>query len=200
MSKENFELKSYDHKHRWMSYWYQIREVFKLGSGKMLEIGVGNKFLYDYLKKAGKDIVSVDINPERRPDFVGSVTNLPFPDNSFDVVLCFQVLEHLPFEDFEKALKEMRRVSKKNVLLSLPHWGWTFYSILKAPLIKEMKMFFKISGLSRHEFDGEHYWEIGRRGYSLSKIRSALKNCGFKISNQYINPDSPFHHFFILEK
>src|SRR3989338_11422634 len=109
MSKENFELKSYDHKHRWMSYWYQIREIFTMNPAKILEVGVGNRFLYDYLKKAGKDITSVDINSERRPDVVGSVVDLPFDDNSFDAVLCFQVLEHLPFDNFHKALIEMRR-------------------------------------------------------------------------------------------
>lgn len=202
MSKENFELKSYDHKHRWVSYWYQIREVFKINPDKILEIGVGNGFLYDYLKKAGKDIVSVDINPERRPDIVGSVVNLPFDDNSFNVVLCFQVLEHLPFGNFQEALREMRRVSKKHIILSLPHWGYTFYWIFKIPLIKQISIFWKFRGIlkNKFEFDGEHYWEIGRRGYPLRKIESTLRDSGLKILKDYINPDSPFHHFFILEK
>lgn len=200
MSKENFELKSYDHKHRWVSYWYQIREVFKLDSGKFLEIGVGNRFLYDYLKKAGKDVVSVDINPERNPDYVGDVTSLPFEDNTFEAILCFQVLEHLPFDNFKKAILEMKRVSKKHILISLPHWGRTFYFIFKMPFIKEIKFLFKIPGFSKYQFDGEHYWEIGRRDYSLRKIKSTLRSSNLRIIRDYICPDSPFHHFFILEK
>jgi|SRR3989338_1086980 len=202
MSKENFELKSYDHKHRWMSYWYQIREIFTMNPAKILEVGVGNRFLYDYLKKAGKDITSVDINSERRPDVVGSVVDLPFDDNSFDAVLCFQVLEHLPFDNFHKALIEMRRVSSRYVFLSLPHWGYTFYWIFKVPLIKQISVFLKFHGVlkNKFEFDGEHYWEIGRRGYPLRKIKAILRDSDLKILKDYINPDSPFHHFFILEK
>jgi ubiquinone/menaquinone biosynthesis C-methylase UbiE len=196
----HFDLKNYDHKHRWTSYWYQAREVFKLNPPNVLEIGKGNGFLYDYLKKAGIQVTSLDIDPERKPDITANVLEIPLEDNSFGAVLCFQVLEHLPFEDFPKALKEMRRVSQKYVVISLPHWGWTFYLILKFPLIKELKILFKISGLVKHGYDGEHYWEIGRRDYSLGKIKSLIKNCGFKILKDYINPDSPFHHFFVLEK
>lgn len=197
---DHFDPKNYDHEHRWMSYWYQIQEVFRLKPESILEVGVGNRFLSDYLKKAGINIRSIDISPERKPDVVGSVLNLPFGENSFDLVLCFQVLEHLPYENFPKAISEIKRITKRYAIMSLPHWGWTFYSVFKAPLIKKVKVFFKISGLLKHKFDGEHWWEIGKRGYSLGKIKTDIKKSGFKILRDYINPESPFHHFFVLEK
>lgn len=200
MTNNHFNPRNYDHEHRWMSYWYQSREVFSLNPSNVLEIGKGSGFLYDYLKKSGIKVVSLDINPERKPDVVGSVLEIPFKDNSFDAVLCFQVLEHLFYSDFPKALSEIKRVSRKYAVLSLPHWGWTFYVIFKAPLIKKLRLLFKISGLVKHKFNEEHHWEIGKRGYSFTKIKKDIKKTGFKILKDYINPESPFHHFFVLEK
>jgi SAM-dependent methyltransferase len=40
----------------------------------------------------------------------GSLTALPYPDGSFDRVLCLDVLEHLAYEDQPRALAEIRRV------------------------------------------------------------------------------------------
>ena len=53
---------------------------------------------------------SVDVAEDLQPEVVGSVTKLPFPDKSFDVVVAFEVLEHLPFEKFEVAVSEISRV------------------------------------------------------------------------------------------
>ena len=45
--------------------------------------------------------------------------NLPFPDDTFDVVTCVDVIEHV--EDYDRLIKEMLRVSKKGVFLSTPN-------------------------------------------------------------------------------
>ena len=44
---------------------------------------------------------------------------LPFPDDSFPLVTCLEVLEHLP--DSTAGLQELARVSSEYVLLSVPH-------------------------------------------------------------------------------
>lgn len=50
---------------------------------------------------------------------LGSVYDLPFETNYFDLVLCTEVLEHL--ENPQEALLEIIRVSKKNIILSVPN-------------------------------------------------------------------------------
>jgi SAM-dependent methyltransferase len=49
----------------------------------------------------------------------GDIYNIDHPDNSFDVVVSFEVLEHLHEPD--KALAELVRVAKDYVVLSVPH-------------------------------------------------------------------------------
>jgi len=44
---------------------------------------------------------------------------LPYKDNAFDLVLCTEVLEHL--DDPQKGLKELVRVSKKYLVISVPN-------------------------------------------------------------------------------
>ena len=51
----------------------------------------------------------------------GSIADLPFPDRSFDVVGCFEVLEHLPDDLPRQALSELARVARQAVVLSVPH-------------------------------------------------------------------------------
>jgi len=122
---------SYDSKGRFISYWHQINELIKLKPTSILEIGIGNGLVANYLKQRGYNLTTMDIDPRLNPDKVGSVTNIPFPDESFEVVACFEVLEHLPYEQFSKALSEIHRVSKNMLfyLYRMPQGRIVFSSI-----------------------------------------------------------------------
>lgn len=55
--------------------------------------------------------VRIDLDPHadaREIDLQASLTNLPFPDDSFDLIICFHVLEHIP--DDAAAIHELQRV------------------------------------------------------------------------------------------
>ena len=55
----------------------------------VLEIGIGNALVANYLKQRGIDITTMDIDERLRPDTVGSVTSIPFSEGIFKiVVLC----------------------------------------------------------------------------------------------------------------
>jgi len=110
----------YDTKERFCSYWHQIQEVLLLKPSEVLEIGIGNGFVSRYLKERGINVTTLDIDKELKPDVVGSVLDIPFHCETFQVVACYEVLEHLPYEDIPKALSEISRVSKQYVILSVP--------------------------------------------------------------------------------
>lgn len=74
-------------------------------------------------KVTGSDIdpVLVEMAQKRNPknEFsVESVYKLPDADNSYDVVICLEVLEHL--EEPEKALEELIRITKSTLIVSTP--------------------------------------------------------------------------------
>jgi ubiquinone/menaquinone biosynthesis C-methylase UbiE len=197
-----YNFQKYCDSDRWASYWRQIKEVLSCAPKNILEIGVGDRVFSSYLKN-NTDIkyISLDIASDLQPDVIASIDKIPFPDNSFDTVCAFEVLEHLPWEKFKGALSELYRVSNSFVIISLPHWGRHFSCELRLPFFKKIRFQYKFSFFPiPHRFDGQHYWEIGKRGYPLRTIKEQIKNSGFKIKNDYICFYSPYHHFFILEK
>ncbi len=201
MTEPQFEYRAlkYEHPERWTSYYRQIHEVLALKPENVLEIGKGSGLVGTVLKFRGAALTSLDIDPGLAPDVVGSVTAIPLSDKSFDVTLCAEVLEHLPFADFPKALSEIRRVTRRAVVLSLPHWGWTFWLGFKIPLLPKIDLFWKLDGLKSHPPGGDHFWEIGKRGYPLARVLGEIERAGFNVRRTYIKPDSAYHRFFILE-
>jgi len=96
---------------------------YGLSSGAMLDMGSGRGYLQDVVKNyTGLDI-SPNVSRFYHKKFVlGSMTAMPFPDNSFDGGWSIWVLEHVP--NPEQALIEIRRVMKnKAVLFLYPEWN-----------------------------------------------------------------------------
>jgi len=116
-------------------------------------------------------------------------------ENSFDTILCAEVLEHIPFEYFEKSLEELQKITKKWVVLSLPHFGIRLKFSFKIPKLQEKNVLLKIPYRKEHRFNGEHYWEIGKRGYSLDKILKIISG-HFKVDKYYFLPENAHHMFF----
>jgi ubiquinone/menaquinone biosynthesis C-methylase UbiE len=219
--KEHYFNSEYLNKGRFISYWYQISEILKLKKRKLAEIGVGNKMVSRYLAES-MEVITLDIDKNLNPDVVGTVTSLPFKENSFDIVLNAEVLEHLPFRKFKIALKELRRITKEYVLLTLPHVGINFSFNFRLPKfdIKKgikigipfnskllLKVINYISGMNltdkfRLEVEGynEHYWEIGRKDFSLKKIKNIIEDCGFTVLKTFNPVENMDQQFFLLKK
>lgn len=201
VEKGHYLTQKYNHKARWTSYWHQIDLVLGLAPASVLEIGLGNGVVKDYLSKCGTEIKTLDIDPSLHPDFIGSVEAMPFPNGSFDCVLAAEILEHLPFEKFGRCLAEIRRVSKKNAVVSLPDARRTLINFyLKLPLLPALKLFWQIPSFKEHKFNGQHYWEPGKRGFGLKMVEKEIEKSGWKIKYSFTSPDVPTKHFFVLEK
>ena len=193
---------SYDSKERFISYWHQINEIVKLKPKRVLEIGVGNSFVSQYLKNRNMNIVTLDIDERLEPDIPGSILDIPFADGSFDAIASYEVLEHLPYDNVKKALSEIYRVSQKHAILSLPDCTLTYRFCISIPKISMINKLIPLPRfrVPQHVFDGEHYWEIGKAGYPLNRIIKDIRRAGFNVKRTYRLFENPYHRFFILEK
>lgn len=108
--------------------------VEKLHPDSILDVGCGEGFVLQKLQSnhidaslsgidVSEDAIKVAKKNVKKADMqVGTIYKLPYASKSFDVVLCNEVLEHL--ENPEKAIKELKRVSGKYVICSVPHEPW----------------------------------------------------------------------------
>ena len=197
----HYEAASYDELHRWISYWYQIQCVIRCQAKTVLEIGPGTGILTWYLReRLGMHVVTADIDASRRPDVVCSVTELSrhFAPGQFDLVCAFQILEHLPYAEFQPALREMSKISRKRVAISLPNHGTT--ARLHLQLWRFDLNFGRKLRLRRRpwRFDGQHYWEVGAVGQEPEVVRRAIEEVA-QIERETVYPDYPYHRAYELK-
>lgn len=199
VDKAHYAFEKYAFEGRFVSYYWQLKEVLALEPSSVLEVGVGDQVFGNFIKNnTTVSYTSVDVAEDLHPDVTGSILNLPFDDHSFDVACAFEVLEHLPFEQFDRAIAELCRVARTHVVISLPHFGPMVSFSLKVPFLPQIRGAVKIPFWKRHVFNGEHYWEIGKRGYPISLIRNKLSAQG-ELVYDFVPFGSPYHHFFVIK-
>lgn len=106
-------------------------QVKKLNVESVLDAGAGEGFTLEYLRLAniaktyeGIDFLktAVELGNKAHPKIIlkqASIYEMPYKNDSFDLVMCTEVLEHL--EEPKKALKEIFRVTRRYALLSVPN-------------------------------------------------------------------------------
>jgi SAM-dependent methyltransferase len=85
------------------------------GAETALDVATGGGHVARRLREAGMNVITVDSAPGMQPDVVSRGEDLPFADESFDVVVCRVAAHH--FEDVAKAVSEMARVSRDRVIV-----------------------------------------------------------------------------------
>lgn len=91
----------------------------------VLDVGCGDGRLSKRMAQTGRMVVGIDLSREalrhvRVPRILGSCDRLPFGDRSFDLVLCSEVLEHLPIGVYRATLLELERVARRYVIIGTP--------------------------------------------------------------------------------
>lgn len=207
--KKDVYFQNYDNLLKFCYYYCQIALTQELNPKSILEIGIGNKMYYNYLKNFGYNITSCDLDKQLDPDYVADIRNLPFEKNRFEVVSAFEVLEHLPFSEVPKALMELKRVTSKYCILSIPYRSATFEITLRFPFIGKilkkpfLNLFFRFPFKTKDlpcipSEDGQiHYWEIGTKSYPLSRIRNLINSCGFIIEKE-VRPVLDVSSYFLV--
>lgn len=129
MAEANFR---HDTIERFGSYWSQVYESMQVQPKTLLEVGPGSYLHRDYLQRLGVSVTTLDVKPPAQPGVTGTVTQLPFQNNAFDVAVAYEVLEHVPFEDFSTALTQLAQVARQRVIISLPDCRYYFRFLTNA--------------------------------------------------------------------
>lgn len=201
VDKSHYRFEMYMNKCRWASVWHQLDEVIQLQPASVLEIGPGPGVFKHMATLFGISVETLDFDPDLKPDHVGSATALPFAEGSYDVVCAFQMLEHLPYSDALQAFAEMRRVSRRHVVISLPDAKQVWRYSLHVPKFGSFDFLvprptFK---LAKHTFNGEHHWEINKRGYALDRVIRDFEKFAFLMKTYRVFAN-PYHRFFLFER
>ena len=213
---------SHNREKNFSSVWYQLNSILKLPKSsvdKILEIGPGAGLLNSILKNFDFSLETLDIDSSNKPDHIGSALKMPFEDNSFDLICAFQVLQHIPSNDFSKAIAEINRVTKRFTIISLPsnltslNFKLEFLSRnkflhrlnAKLSLFKTLSLF-SINARNEEKMSKtnynfhRHYWEVGLKSHSKKSVINIIKDGGFKVREKFHNPNHSYHWFLILEK
>lgn len=193
-------LGSYLNLPRMITYWYQAATVRDCGGGHVLEVGTGLGLTSWIMRRWGLRVTELDIDPALNPACVGDLRSMPFAGDSFDTILIAEVLEHLPFEELGPALAELRRVSRRHVVVTLPSPLVGVHIGVNLPLIEPLFIALGLRQLSRPRFDGQHYWEMDRRGYPKRRVRRAIRVAGLDIVKEFRPGLSLYNYFFVLRK
>jgi len=107
----------------------RIRDLFGLTPKKRinaLDIGARDGFLSILLAERFSHVVALDVD---EPDVIhprvepvkGNASRLAFEDGSFDLVICAEVLEHIPTRLLPDACREISRVPRQVVVIGVPY-------------------------------------------------------------------------------
>lgn len=173
-------------------YCYNKYEEY-MGS-KILDVGCGDAIMRD-LHHGSYIGVDVSGNPDLKIDLENET--FPFNEDSFDTVICLEVLEHL--DNPHLVLSELIRVSRENLIISLPNcWRQIYFHLIHG-----------ITDLPEYGFPTEkpldrHKWFFGpseafnfiasnanRYGYSLERV-DHITNVGSLLRTKSVETTSKY--------
>ncbi len=147
---------------------------------RVLDIGCGGGFTSEFIAQKGATVSGIDLSDvsiETAKTHAiesgltidyrsGNAENLPYEDNSFDVVCCVDVLEHLG--DVARAIAEVKRVLKP---------GGTFlFDTINKTLKSKLIMILLLENIKKDIPKGTHDWNMF---ISPSQLTGYLENEGF---------------------
>jgi len=148
------------------------------GPGEILDIGCSTGYFLNFARDFGWKTLGIDVNQNvieyAKKKFnldvkAGELEESNFPDNQFDAVTLFDVIEHLPNPLL--TLKEVYRIVKPNgiVLLTTPNIDGIFPKLTYF-------LFAKTIGAWEHPTPPGHLYQFSRR-----TIRRILENANLKV-------------------
>lgn len=176
MNQERLWNKLYSNKLEWKKETASLPKILK--NKKVLELGVGTgKTLISILKQKPKSVTAIDFSQtalDKIPKIIKEKANiikadaksLPLEDNSFDVVICYYVLNNSITKEMKKIISEIYRVLDTEGIVLFEDFGAKDFRNKKTK---------RKDGLHKHFFTGKEVREL----FNKFKLKQ------FKIVHSY---------------
>ena len=164
-------------RHRQMWLYLQNETDFFTQNYKVLHIAPEQEFLRKFKKMKNLDYTSADLFSPI-VDLKADILDLPFEDESFDVIFCNHVLEHII--DDKKAMSELYRVMKKG--------GW---GILQVPMKNSLEKTYEDFTITDPKERQKHFGQYDHvRWYGMDYFER-LKSVGFDAEANFYSQKFP---------
>ena len=193
VKKDHYDFDKYVDQPRRNSYYQQINEVAKCKWKTVLLIWVWDWIVADCIKKIGKDVTTFDFDKALNPDIIWDVTKIDeIITRNYDIVVCCQVLEHIPFEIFEETVERIHKIAN-NCILSLPNKNIWIKNRSFCPIFRNIirKFHFRIFWQNNWELNKDWGWEHFRE--IDAKPEWKLKNIEMILDKFYKHRKRLFH-------
>ena len=162
-------------RHRTLWSFLRDNSALKLQSLRVLHIAPEQCLMLKLKELKNLDYYPCDLDP----GFPGirevvDVTNIPFEDCFFDLILCNHVLEHV--QDDRKAMEELYRVLKKDA-----------YAILNVPINHELEETLENPAYNTKELREKYYGQADHVRYYGKDYADRLRSAGFMVDIVYPN-------------
>lgn len=202
MSRESYFSDLYFSLPQLCSYAHQLNFIHSMRPESIIEVGVGNGFVSNFLSRSGLEVLTADINPALEPDICAPLSDLSgFVDEPKDLVVCCEVLEHMPLEELDANIGHLRKLGRR-LFMTLPSskrsWGVASQFSLPKLGFKQLDFTFRFP-FRRQLEDGCHFWEVG---YNPECSREAIVA---RLKQHYPSVRSgkfllnPYHMWFACE-
>jgi ubiquinone/menaquinone biosynthesis C-methylase UbiE len=180
----------------------EVEEFMPLWKKKVLDVGgARGEFCRILNKKRKCNAINIDPEPagyiggwdkKLQEDVlwpktkVGVADKLPFRDNSFDLVICRGVLEHIPTDKQQKSVQEMYRVTKRKGFCYImippwynPHAGHTLkpFHVIPFKAAKFLRQTFFGTKIKARSLEEEYLYPV-----TFSRMRKMILNAHFRIA------------------
>lgn len=171
-------------RHRQMWLYLQNETNFFTAKLKVLHIAPEQDFLRRLKKMNNLDYTSADLFSPI-VDVKADILDLPFEDNTYDVIICNHVLEHII--DDRKAMSELYRVMKPN--------GW---GIIQVPMKNSLDSTYEDVTITDPKERQKHFGQYDHvRWYGMDYF-DRLRSVGFEVDINFYSQkfsDSDIHRF-----
>ena len=164
------------HPRFWQATVQRFQDYYNLAEdAAVLDVGCAKGFmLHDFkelmpkLTIAGLDISEYaialaieDVKPFLKQ---GNAKQLPYPDNSFDLIISINTVHYLPLEECKQALREIQRVTSHNAFVVVDAWRnltqkeklmqWNINGLTYMQVDDWVRLFYEVG------YKGDYYWSI----------------------------------------